>query len=319
MAAIRGHAFWLDRNGEPQVYFSGSHYGSVVCGCFEIGSCRASPLNATCNCDVTPVVHRWLTDSGAITNASALPITGFLYGFLPEGGHNRAKITVGRLKCWGEAPSGPPGSSCRALQDQGLVTSGYQVIKENENAEPKVAFCDLTNLASQRDVGTIDIKEQQVKNALIKCRKTSGSISANQKISFNDISGENVGDSSEILIIPKTATYRISVSGLCLARSAKWQLKSNIGDVLDEVLDEHEKVDVQCEQTTASISRYIHSDYTLSYLSKCSLNRGTQKRNCNRLITLDLTEGQHVWLESKVESPFQISHQSPLVWILEQL
>jgi hypothetical protein len=52
-----------------------------------------------CNCDVLPQLDGWLRDGGFITNASALPVTAFQYGYLYEG--HEAKISFGRLRCKG--------------------------------------------------------------------------------------------------------------------------------------------------------------------------------------------------------------------------
>lgn len=118
MAPLRDYGHWLDRNLKPQTYLYGSNYGDAVCGCSSNGTCRFSVREASCNCDASPVAPEWLSDGGFITNATALPIRGFSYGYLPSsgGGTVKAKVKFGELLCRGEVSFGSPGSSCAALK-----------------------------------------------------------------------------------------------------------------------------------------------------------------------------------------------------------
>merc|ERR1711970_849611 len=75
------YAYWEDRNGEKQVYWTGSNYGFHVCDCHFVnyGSCLDEGVNGnTCNCDAMAPAP--LTDSGKITNKTALPITKVFFG-----------------------------------------------------------------------------------------------------------------------------------------------------------------------------------------------------------------------------------------------
>ena len=111
-------AYWEDRYGNKNNYFtgniryilytnlsysiqqSGSKYGSHVCDChYEDGGCieEETKLN-TCNCDANLPVP--LTDSGTITNSSALPMVKLYFGGLTYEIQN-ATFTLGRLRCYG--------------------------------------------------------------------------------------------------------------------------------------------------------------------------------------------------------------------------
>ena len=50
-------------------------------------------------------------------NATALPMMGFDYGFLPDAGDAvKAKVSFGPLECTGQKELGPPGTSCASLR-----------------------------------------------------------------------------------------------------------------------------------------------------------------------------------------------------------
>ncbi len=56
----------------------------------------------------------WMTDSGVITNKTALPITGFSYGYLSRG--SRAKVSFGPLRCSGEREEEREGMTCASVK-----------------------------------------------------------------------------------------------------------------------------------------------------------------------------------------------------------
>ena len=129
-----------------------------MCDChFEAGGCiEEETKQNTCNCDANLPVA--LTDSGTITNSSALPMVKLYFGGLTYE-IQYATYTLGRLKCYGmicyERFSGyfiyiiigeqtlDVGTSCLSLKQSGYFKSGYYNIKENNSK--KVVFCDMTS------------------------------------------------------------------------------------------------------------------------------------------------------------------------------
>ena len=93
------YGYWLDKNGEDQVYFTGSNYGNHVCSCHfsEEGCIDESSLGNTCNCDSKAPTP--LFDEGYIDNSTALPITELRFGGLhydaQSGFHTLGKLTCG--------------------------------------------------------------------------------------------------------------------------------------------------------------------------------------------------------------------------------
>ena len=89
-------AFWTDRQGTNNTYFTGkiililienpflsiigSNYGYHVCDCHyeDEGCMEEASMNTTCNCDANIPVP--LSDSGLITNMTALPVTKLYFG-----------------------------------------------------------------------------------------------------------------------------------------------------------------------------------------------------------------------------------------------
>ena len=93
--------YWVDRNGQNQIYWSGENYGHHICSCHfsEEGCVSEDTLNNTCNCDSNVPIT--LFDDGCITNSSALPITELKFGGLNYetqlGFH-----TLGKFSCGGK-------------------------------------------------------------------------------------------------------------------------------------------------------------------------------------------------------------------------
>jgi hypothetical protein len=95
-----------------QTYFTGSNNGKHICGCSVNNSCLASPQNNKCNCDTVAHIDHWQIDEGHVTNSTALPMTGFTYGFL----QHQAKFSIGPLECFGAKDFGDPRDSCVAMK-----------------------------------------------------------------------------------------------------------------------------------------------------------------------------------------------------------
>ncbi|CAG0899890.1 unnamed protein product [Darwinula stevensoni] len=118
------YAWWVDRHGKPQYYWDGSNAGQHICKCRHSGNCTLS--NLPCNCDAR--APRWESDSGAITNETALPVTELRFGGLPFEGQ-KANYTLGGLTCKGKAPPpGNPAESCSTLRRAGNTRPGYYLI-----------------------------------------------------------------------------------------------------------------------------------------------------------------------------------------------
>ena len=79
---------------------SGSNFGTHVCDCHyeEAGCAEEQVYENTCNCDANLPVE--MTDTGTITNTSALPIVTLYFGGLNYD-QQYAAFSLGRLKCYG--------------------------------------------------------------------------------------------------------------------------------------------------------------------------------------------------------------------------
>ena len=93
--------YWVDQNGQNQIYWSGENYGNHVCSCHfsEEGCVEEETLSNTCNCDSNEPIPSF--DEGYITNSSALPIMGLKFGGLTD----EAQLgfhTLGKLSCHGK-------------------------------------------------------------------------------------------------------------------------------------------------------------------------------------------------------------------------
>merc|ERR1712142_37906 len=122
---------WSDRYGEKQIYFDGANYGNHMCACDRNNSCFGSETFANkCNCDNT-FEHEWKEDLGYISNKTALPITGFYYGFLIYD-VMEAMVEIGRLKCSGQAIYSETPNSCRDLKMRGEQKSGLYLIEDSD-------------------------------------------------------------------------------------------------------------------------------------------------------------------------------------------
>jgi len=137
------YAFWTDRHGEKNTYFTGSNKGFHTCDChFTNEGCMEEDTKSNrCNCDAnlpTP-----LTDSGTITNMTALPITKLSFGGLTYDIQTGA-FQLGNFKCFGKKEI-ERASSCSALKMKGVMVSGYYEIKKPEDLSTTLVFCDMTS------------------------------------------------------------------------------------------------------------------------------------------------------------------------------
>ena len=136
--------FWLDRNGDSQIYWSGSHYGEHVCDCHftEEGCYNEETLGNSCNCD--SIKPSEMSDIGTITNSTALPITELRFGGL-EFDAQAAFHTLGKLSCSGKKFVEPKPSSCSSLKKRGFYKNGFYVVLHSYGDYEKHVYCDMTS------------------------------------------------------------------------------------------------------------------------------------------------------------------------------
>ncbi|CAG0885455.1 unnamed protein product [Darwinula stevensoni] len=159
------YAWWVDRHDEPQYYWDGSKAGEHKCNCGLSGNC--TDTNFPCNCDAKP--PHWESDSGAITNATALPITELRFGGLQFEGQ-KANYTLGGLTCRGKIPpQDNPAQSCSTLRQAGNAHSGYYLVNSKksrlgvvmcrmdlEEKDPKFQVETSVHIAGEGTVSLID-------------------------------------------------------------------------------------------------------------------------------------------------------------------
>ena len=136
------YGFWLDKNGNEQIYWDGANSGSHVCACHfsNEGCIKEDILGNTCNCDSQ--VPEEIYDKGVVTDINVLPITELRFGGLSYD----AQIgyhTLGKLACKGTQKYSNI-SSCAVLKKQGHFTNGYYNIKGN-NGFSKLVFCNMSH------------------------------------------------------------------------------------------------------------------------------------------------------------------------------
>jgi hypothetical protein len=71
-------AWWVDKNGEEQYYWTGSNSGTHICECGVTNSCFHE--EQMCNCDSS--VPSWFSDDGTLTGMSSLPVHSLHFGGL---------------------------------------------------------------------------------------------------------------------------------------------------------------------------------------------------------------------------------------------
>ncbi|XP_067031074.1 uncharacterized protein [Acropora muricata] len=93
---LEGYAWWVSRNGKKMNYWGGATGYDNMCACGVTNSCSNGKK---CNCDNHG--SGWRSDSGLLTDKSALPVTQIRLadfdGSTEEGYH-----TLGKLKCYGK-------------------------------------------------------------------------------------------------------------------------------------------------------------------------------------------------------------------------
>ena len=149
---------WVNRNGENEIYFTGSNSGQHICECGVIRNCSGAERNLTCNCDAAdlPIMQN---DSGKITNMTELPITGFNYDDVLKEPSQFAAIRIGRLICKGRRSVWPTDlcNSCRNLKIDGEFHSGNYALNDGS-----MAYChmekSLNDPELQENIGQIIYK-----------------------------------------------------------------------------------------------------------------------------------------------------------------
>ncbi|CAG0891374.1 unnamed protein product [Darwinula stevensoni] len=131
------NARWVDRHGDPQYYWDGAHAEKHMCRCGLTDECVDPTL--PCNCDAE--APQWESDSGAITNRTALPITELRFGGLRLD-FQQARHTLGALVCKGHNPLDRPTRSCSSLRQAGHTRTGYYLINTREG-RLDVALCQM--------------------------------------------------------------------------------------------------------------------------------------------------------------------------------
>jgi len=123
------YGFWLDRNGESQIYWTGSHHGQHVCSCHynDEGCFDEENLQNSCNCDALEPSE--MSDIGTVTNSTALPITELRFGGL-ESDVQSAVHTLGKLTCSGMKSIDPdvPNTIFSAYKTHGQYGKGKYII-----------------------------------------------------------------------------------------------------------------------------------------------------------------------------------------------
>lgn len=93
---LEGDAWWVSRDGKRMNYWGGATGYDKMCACGVTNSCSNGKK---CNCDNSD--GGWRSDSGLLTDKSALPVTQIRLadfdGSTEEGYH-----TLGKLKCYGK-------------------------------------------------------------------------------------------------------------------------------------------------------------------------------------------------------------------------
>ncbi|CAG0894611.1 unnamed protein product [Darwinula stevensoni] len=122
------YSWWVDRHGQPQYYWDGSHAGEHVCNCGLTSDC-IDPI-MMCNCDAK--APQWESDAGIITNRTALPIIELRLGGLRFKGQ-KANYTLGGLVCRAKVPPpNNPAESCSSLRRAGNDHPGYYLINSKK-------------------------------------------------------------------------------------------------------------------------------------------------------------------------------------------
>ena len=93
------YAWWVSRDGTRMNYWGGATGHNGMCACGVTNSC--SNNGQKCNC-YNSDDSGWRSDSGLLTDKSALPVTQIRLGDLDQS-HEEGYHTLGKLKCHGQA------------------------------------------------------------------------------------------------------------------------------------------------------------------------------------------------------------------------
>ena len=91
-----GYAWWVSRDGKRMNYWGGATGYDNMCACGVTNSCSNGKK---CNCDNH--VSGWRSDSGLLTDKSALPVTQIRLADF-DGSKEEGYHTLGKLKCYGK-------------------------------------------------------------------------------------------------------------------------------------------------------------------------------------------------------------------------
>ena len=91
-----GGAWWVSRDGTRMNYWGGATGHNNMCACGVTNSCSNGQK---CNCRND--VGGWRSDSGLLTDKSALPVTQIRLGDLDDSSEE-GYHTLGKLKCYGQ-------------------------------------------------------------------------------------------------------------------------------------------------------------------------------------------------------------------------
>ena len=93
-----GSAWWVSRDGTRMNYWGGATGYNKMCACGVTNSCSNGKK---CNCRNSGSVRGWRSDSGLLTDKSALPVTQIRLGDL-DSSSEEGYHTLGKLKCYGQ-------------------------------------------------------------------------------------------------------------------------------------------------------------------------------------------------------------------------
>ncbi|KAI9559378.1 neurexin IV [Daphnia sinensis] len=205
-------AWWNDRNGNPQYFWTGTFEKGVhACQCSIDGNCVDASV--MCNCDATAPTP--LADQGFITDKKILPVTRLNFGRtqfeISSGVH-----TLGRFECSGRADVAQVPTSCEDLWHIGHTLNGFYSVMGPAMMEK--VFCNFTKLPGDDDfqklIGYIDVKSVPTYFYVQRSERFS---KVNTSIPF-DVALVNIGNAMNlttgIFTAPRAGTYFFSFTGL---------------------------------------------------------------------------------------------------------
>jgi len=201
---------WLNINGNEEVYYTGAHHDEHLCACAENDECSGSEEGLTCNCDYS--IPNTQSDNGTITDVSALPITGFVYGKM-EYPSQFAAISIGRLQCQGmkKIETKDVTATCANMKISGGYQSGNYILQDSS-----VAFCnmdmDLEDENIQTHIGGLSYNDNDV--LFVATKIGHGGYVPVGKITFNQEDKDSTNSfSNGVFRAPLEGTYLFLFSG----------------------------------------------------------------------------------------------------------